>query len=72
MVLVASLARFGNAKRVAQLECPLCRIHYKSIIHDFVLKTKFQLANALRYLVFPAKVANSPGYEIDLGTWIVG
>ena len=42
MVLAASLARSGNPKRVTPLECPLCKTHYKSIIHDLVSGTKFQ------------------------------
>jgi hypothetical protein len=42
MVLAASLAKSGNPKRVAPLECPLCKTHYTSIIHDLVSGTKFQ------------------------------
>lgn len=42
MVLATSLARSGNPKRVAALECPLCKTKYFSIIHDFVSGTKFQ------------------------------
>ncbi|KAG0629649.1 hypothetical protein M758_1G119200 [Ceratodon purpureus] len=42
MVLAAALAKSGNPKRVASLECPLCKTHYTSIIHDLVSGTKFQ------------------------------
>lgn len=42
MVLAASLAKSGNRKRVAALECPLCKTHYTSIIYDLVSGTKFQ------------------------------
>lgn len=43
MVLAASLAKTGNSKRrVADLECPLCKTHYTSIVHDLVSGSKFQ------------------------------
>lgn len=42
MVLAASLAKSGNPKRVSSLECPLCKTHYTSVIHDFVSGNKFR------------------------------
>ncbi|XP_024370951.1 uncharacterized protein [Physcomitrium patens] len=42
MVMAASLAKTGDPKRVTPLECPLCKTHYTSIIHDLVAGTKFQ------------------------------
>lgn len=42
LMLAAWLRKTGNRKRIAFLECPLCKTHYTSIIHDLVYGTKFQ------------------------------
>lgn len=44
MVLAASAAKCGNNPRVSAppLECPLCKTHYTSIVHDLVSSSKFQ------------------------------
>lgn len=44
MVLAASSAKTGNNPKhpVPPLECPLCKTHYTSIVHDLVSGSKFQ------------------------------
>lgn len=44
MVLTASAAKTGNNPKcpLPPLECPLCKTHYTSIVHDLVSGTKFQ------------------------------
>lgn len=44
MVLAASSAKSGNNRKrpLPPLECPLCKTHYTSIVHDLVSSSKFQ------------------------------
>lgn len=44
MVLTAASAKTGNNPKLAAplLECPLCKTHYTSIVHDLVSGSKFQ------------------------------